>query len=85
MNDDRRLVIHFNNGSTMEFSFPKQVKGSMARVMESIMKVLESDKLAIEANGRLIVIPWASIQHVDLTPLPTALPFGAIRGARLKR
>jgi hypothetical protein len=85
MNDDRQLVIHFNNGSKMEVLFPKQVKDSTAGVLEGMKRVMEADKLAIEADGRLLVIPWASVQHIDLTPVPPALPFGVIKGAQIRR
>jgi hypothetical protein len=83
MNDDRQLIVHFNNGKKMEVSFPTQIKNSTAAVMESMKRLLESDKLCLEAEGRLVVISWASVQHVEVTPVPPALPFGAIKGARI--
>lgn len=83
MNDDRSLVIHFNNGSKLELSFPVQIKNSTAAVMEGLKKVMETDKLVIEAEGRLLVIPWTSVKHLEVTPVPPALPFGAIRGAKI--
>jgi hypothetical protein len=69
----------------MEVSFPRQVKHSMAGVLEAIKKHLEADKLAIEVGGRVIVIPWASVQYIELAPVPTALPFGVIKGARVRK
>jgi hypothetical protein len=46
-------------------------------------KALESDKLVIEAEGKLVIIPWASIKHLELTPAPPAVPFGSIKGAKI--
>ena len=51
--------------------------------MEGVKKMMEADKLVIEAEGRLIVIPWASVQHLEVSPVPPALPFGAIKNARM--
>ena len=85
MNEDRKLTIHFNNGTKMEVSFPTQIKNSTAAVLEGMKRVMESDKLVIEAEGRLIVIPWSSVNHLELTPVPPAVPFGAIKGARISQ
>ena len=67
MNEDRKLTIYFNNGTQMKVSFPVQIKNSTAAVLESMKRMGESDKLAIEAEGRLIVIPWSSVQYIELT------------------
>ena len=51
MNDDRQMIVHYNNGTKLELSFPTQIKNSSAAVLEGIKKVIESDKLLIEAEG----------------------------------
>lgn len=83
MNDDRSLVIHFNNGSKLELTFPVQIKNSTAAVIEGIKKIMETDKLVIEAEGKLLVIPWTSVKQLEVTPVPPAMPFGAIKGAKI--
>jgi len=83
MNDDRQMVIHFNNGTKLELSFPVQIRNSIAAVLEGIKKMMESDKLVIEADGRLMVIPWSSIKQLDVSPVPPSLPFGAIKNAKV--
>ena len=85
MNEDRHLTIHFNNGTKMDVTFPTQIKNSPAAVLESIKKALESDKLVIEAEGKLVIIPWSSIKHIELTPAPSAIPFGSIKGAKISQ
>ena len=77
MNDDKQLVIHFNNGKKIEFTFSTQIKNSPAAVLEGLKKTMEMDKLAIVAEGRLIVIPWSSIQQVEVAPVPAAIPAAA--------
>jgi hypothetical protein len=83
MNEDKQLIIHFTNGKKLEFTFPTQIRNSTAAVLEGLKKTMETDKLAIEADGRLIVVPWASVQQVEVTPVPPALPFGTIKQAKL--
>jgi hypothetical protein len=83
MNDDRQLVIHYNNGTKLELSFPIQIRNSPTAVLESLKKMMEADKLAFEAEGRLIVVPWSSIKQLEVSPVPPSLPFGVIKNAKV--
>jgi hypothetical protein len=83
MSTDRQLVIHFNNGQQLQLTFPEQVRNSTAAVLEGLKKNMEADKFAIEAEGRLIVIPWSSVQRMEVTPAPAALPFATIKNAKV--
>jgi hypothetical protein len=85
MNDDKQLTIHFNNGKKLELSFPTQIKNSPGAVLEGMKKNMEADKLAFEAEGRLIVIPWSSVQQLEFSPVPpsSSLPFGVIKNAKV--
>lgn len=85
MNDDKQLTIHFNNGQKLELSFPTQIKNSSAAALEGMKKIMAADKLVIEADGRLLVIPWASVQQLEFSPVPpsTSLPFGVIKNAKV--
>jgi hypothetical protein len=85
MNDDRQVIVHYNNGQKLELTFPTQIKNSSAAVLEGMKKMMESDKLVIEAEGRLIVIPWASVQQLEVSPVPpsSSLPFGVIKNAKV--
>jgi hypothetical protein len=85
MSDEKQLTIHFNNGAKMDVTFPAQTANSTEAVLAAMKKALEADKLAIEADGRLVVIPWSSVQHIELTPVPVAMPFGSIKGARISQ
>ena len=44
---------------------------------------METDKLVVEAEGKLLVMPWASVKYVEATPVPLSLPFGAVKGAKI--
>jgi hypothetical protein len=83
MNDDRQVVVHYNNGTKLELSFPTQIRNSPTAVLEALKKMMEADKLAIEAEGRLIVIPWSSVKQLEVSPVPPSLPFGVIKNAKV--
>jgi hypothetical protein len=48
--------------------------------MEGLKKFMETGNIVVGTEGRLLIIPWSSDQHIELAPVPTALPFGAIKG-----
>jgi len=83
MNDDRKMVVHYNNGKKLELSFPTQIRTSPTAVLEAMKRIMEHDKLAIEAEGKLIVIPWSSVQQLEVSPVPPSLPFGAIKNGKV--
>ena len=83
MNEDRRMIVHFNNGTKLELSFPTQIRNSSAAVLEAMKKLMDSDKLVLEGEGRLLVIPWSSVKQLEVSPVPPSLPFGAIKGAKV--
>lgn len=84
MSDDKHLMIHFNNGAKMEVSFPTQIKNSAAGVAEAAKRILEGDKLVIQTDEQVVIIPWSSVQYVEAASIPAAaLPFGVIKGASI--
>ncbi|MGO8838130.1 MAG: hypothetical protein ACLQAH_11470 [Limisphaerales bacterium] len=84
MNDEKQLIIYFNNGTKMEVSFPVQIKNSVGAVIEAAKRILESDKLVIQTEQQLIIVPWSSVKYVEAASVPAAaLPFGTIKGARI--
>lgn len=84
MNDDKQLTIHFNNGTKMEVAYPTQIKNSPGALMEGAKRLLEADKLVIQTEQQLIIIPWSSVKFIEAASVPAAaLPFGVIKGARI--
>ena len=83
MNDEKHLTVYFNNGRKMELAFPTQIRDSGAGLLEAFKRIMEADKLAVQTEDRLIVIPWASVQHLELNPPPATTPFGTILKARI--
>ena len=82
MDDEKHLRIHFTDGTKMELSFPTQIKNSMAALVEASKRLLEAEKLVIECDGKVLVIPWSSVKYVEATAVPeAALPVGSIKRA----
>ena len=80
---DRHMTVHFNDGSQMRLTFPKQVKHDDS-VPVRLDRALEKDALLIEADGSLLVVPVASIKYLQVSPAPKVLPDYAIKDASVK-
>ena len=78
----RSLTIHFNDKSKITARFPKQ-GGEGVTQASDVKKALESETIALEVDGSLIVIPMRNVKYVQVTPAPESLPQGVIRNARL--
>ncbi len=84
MNDEKQLSIHFNNGTRLEVAYPTQIKNSMGALVEAAKTIIESDKLVLQTEDQVVIVPWTSIKLVAAAAVPAAaLPFGAIKGARI--
>jgi hypothetical protein len=77
-----RLIIHFTDGTSLDAAAPRQATDPM-RVLQNVRRAMESDKLMVEIDGQLFLIPLNNVKYVQLSPAPDALPEGVIRGATL--
>jgi hypothetical protein len=84
MPEQRRLIIHFVDGSKKLLEFPQQIAGSDATIAARLQEALEARHLVIEADGALVVIPFENIRYLQAYPAPKKLPSYAIRGATFK-
>ena len=82
MSDDVRLVIHFMDGSKIDARFPRQTTDPI-KVAQNIRKAMDLDKLTIEMEGQLMLIPLANVKYLQVSPAPDNLPEGVIKGASL--
>jgi hypothetical protein len=74
-------VIHFMDGTNLVIDYPRQAGNDPATIASNIRKALEKDKLVVEVDGSLLVIPLNNIKYVAITPLPDSLPAGVLRNA----
>ena len=75
-------VIHFMDGSRIVLTYPKQAGTDAATIAANVRKAIDQDKLAVEVDGDLMVIPMRNIKYVHITPAPDVLPKGVL-GARV--
>jgi hypothetical protein len=84
MATERRLIIHFTDGSKKIVEFPQQVADGDAMMAARLKEALEARHLVLEAEGALIVIPFENIRYLQAYPAPKKLPSYAIKGASFK-
>jgi len=82
MSDERGMIVHFTDGSTLKLSFPKQVKTDEA-VSIRLEKLLDKPALIVQADGALLSIPFSSIKYLQVYPVPGGLPDYVIKGASI--
>lgn len=82
MQPERFLTVHYLDGTTETYSFPKQAKDQyeLANKMQSIMNL---DRITMDVDGILSVIPLTAVKRLEFSPTPAALPDGIITGAKL--
>jgi hypothetical protein len=51
--------------------------------MRGLREGLGADRIVLEADGILHIIPLTAVKRIDFSPLPAKLPEQVIRGARL--
>ena len=78
----RRAVFHFIDHTTLDLEWPKQDTTGFVFLSEALRKAVESERLLVEVEGHLLVIPMHSVKYVELIPVPEQLPEGVIRNAR---
>ena len=78
----KALTIHFNDGSSTTFEFPKQL-GEFSNVTQRLESLFKQQYLMIEAEGALLLYPLYNIRSIQVYPPPDKLPENCIRDARI--
>jgi hypothetical protein len=82
MAEEVRAIIHFMDGTKVAFEYPKQAGEDPTTIASNVKKALDSDKIVLEAQGDLIIIPIRNIKYIQVSPAPDKLPKGILRKAR---
>ena len=77
------MKIFFLDGSIATFSYPRQSGKDQAAIVGAVKKAIDSERLVLEADGDLVVIPIRSVKYVRISPAPPHLPAGILREARM--
>jgi len=48
-----------------------------------VQKALDANKLAVEIDGELFVVPMSNVKYLQVTPAPEKMPETIIRGGSL--
>jgi len=83
MNAPVKMTVFFLDGTSASFAYPRQSGRDQAAIVASVKKAIDSERLVLEADGDLIVIPIRSVKYVRVSPAPPHLPAGILREARM--
>jgi len=79
----RYVKLFFTDATNIAFSFEKQGGDDLATLSANVKKAIEANRLTIEAEGCLFVIPFENVKYILVSPSPEALPTGVIRNAAI--
>jgi hypothetical protein len=76
-------TIHFMDGSKIALRWPRQAGTGSQIIAANVKKALEADRMVVEVNGDLLLIPLRNVKYIQLSPSPKELPVGVLRGAQI--
>ena len=76
-------TIHFMDSSKVSLRWPRQAGTGAQIIAANVKKALEADRMIVEVDGALLVIPLRNVKYIQLTPSPKELPVGVLRGAQI--
>jgi hypothetical protein len=79
---DVHCTISFTDGTQLKLVWPRPEE-SDSRLASVLEKLLTNESIAIEVEGRLMIIPVNNIKTLEVSPSPEKLPNMVVRGARM--
>ena len=67
MEHNRGITIHFNDGTSLAFSFPQQTDNAYAAAV-AIEELMKRRILTLEADGALVVVPFENVKYISAYP-----------------
>ena len=77
------LTVFFLDATKVTFRYPRQSGVDPATIATNVKRAIDADKLVLEVDGDLLVIPIKSVKYIQVSPAPPHLPAGVLRQARL--
>jgi len=84
MSEPVRMTVFFLDGTKASFVYPRQSGKVQAAMVNTVKKAIDAERLVLEVDGDLVVIPIRSVKYVQVSPAPPHLPSGILRGARVR-
>ena len=75
------ITIYLVHGEPLKFSLEPSEAKKMG-VSEDLERALQRTGMAIEIDGKLMIVPYSNIQYVEIDPAPSGLPITIIQGAK---
>ncbi len=77
------LTIRYINGVEQHFEFIPQVGvGGQVNLASRIERSFTTDPLVLELEDRVLFIPLANVQNIEISPIPAKLPEASILNVR---
>ena len=76
------LTFNFLDGSSLTASFPRQPDDDPLVVVANVKKAIDQDKILVEVDRKLLIIPMNSVKYIKVDPMPAQLPANVIRGGK---
>ena len=76
-------TIHFMDGSKISLRWPRQAGTGAQIIALNVKKALEADRILVEIDGTLLLIPLRNVKYIQITPSPKELPASVLRGGQL--
>jgi len=77
------LTVFFLDGTRASFVYPRQSGKDQASIVATVKKAIDAERLLLEVDGDLVIIPIRSVKYIQVSPAPPHLPSGVLRRARL--
>jgi hypothetical protein len=77
------LTVHFMDGTKLSVRYPRMTGLDASTIAAAVKRALDAEKIAVEIDGDLLVIPMRNVKYFHITPAPDHMPQGVIRGGRL--
>jgi hypothetical protein len=84
MSESVRMTVFFLDGTKVSYVYPRQSGSDQAAIVNTVKKAIDAERLVLEVDGDLVVIPIRSVKYVQVSPAPPHLPSGILRRARLR-
>jgi hypothetical protein len=77
------LTVHFMDGTKLLVRYPRLTGVDATTIAAAVRRALDAEKVIVEVDGDLLIIPMRNVKYFHLTPAPDHLPQGVIRRGRL--
>lgn len=77
------LAMHFMDGTKLMVRYPRQAGHDAATIGAAVKRAIDADKIAVEVDGDLLVIPMRNVKYIQVSPAPEHLPSGVIRQGKI--